>query len=235
MQATLEGPASSGSAVAGTTLRVALKVRDRFGNETTSRSEQVAVVAVGPSLVTFGEVQGGAFQCALLASLAFSVPLLTLVRSLQGWRCCIKDSKRTPQKGICKFECMSLPAFELVAWTSKCANQQRACHVSGHACWTLSQGDLWPGRPVLHQSIHQRATSGVGGRQGSLRYWRPSPTRCGRPILCTALLALRRLSPGGGHIIEILLHLVDASTDPALYPNGRLPTLQHSLLLSPKP
>ena len=64
LQAVLEGPAAEGRAVAGTEVRVALDMRDRFGNISASRSEQhVAVEATGACTAPFEEFTTDSFRC----------------------------------------------------------------------------------------------------------------------------------------------------------------------------
>ena len=65
VQATLEGAGADGTVVAGTELQVGVQLRDRFGNDTSTGSEGVAVVAVGPSLLPFKEEGASHFRCAL--------------------------------------------------------------------------------------------------------------------------------------------------------------------------
>ncbi len=63
-QALLEGPAAEGRALAGTEVRVALDMRDRFGNVSASRSEQhVSVEATGACTVPFEEYTTDSFRC----------------------------------------------------------------------------------------------------------------------------------------------------------------------------
>ena len=63
----LEGVAAEGRAVAGTEVRVALDMRDRFGNVSASRSEQhVAVEATGACTAPFEEFPTDSFRCELL-------------------------------------------------------------------------------------------------------------------------------------------------------------------------
>ena len=52
--------------MAGTMVRVALDLRDRFGNVTASRDDAaLAVEAAGTRAVAFEEREGNTFQCVL--------------------------------------------------------------------------------------------------------------------------------------------------------------------------
>ena len=76
VQAVLEGAAAEGRAVAGTEVRVALDLRDRFGNVSASRSEQhVAVEATGACTAPFEEFTTDSFRCVVAGPPRDALPL----------------------------------------------------------------------------------------------------------------------------------------------------------------
>ena len=82
----MEGAAAEGRAIAGTEVRVALDLRDRFGNVSASRSEQhVAVEATGACTAPFEEFTTDSFRCGVTAPPLMLPLALQALAEWTGW------------------------------------------------------------------------------------------------------------------------------------------------------